>query len=166
MKKPLQFAFTVQKENNTIIIKREFDAPLQQVWRAWSTPELLDKWWGPRPWKAETKSMDFSNGGRWHYSMNGPEGEKHWAYADYIKIVPEKSIYARDAFSDENGTVNTKMPQNFWEIEFSETGSHTLLDMLLTFDSPEDLETNLTMGFREGFTQGLEQLDELLAKQK
>lgn len=163
MKKMLQFEFSVNKENNTITVKREFAAPLHQVWKAWTDPNLLDKWWGPKPWNAETKYMEFSEGGRWHYSMNGPDGEKHWAFADYYEIDPEKSIYVRDGFCDEEGTVNSKMPLNFWKLEFSEKDNVTLVDMLLTFDSAEDLETNINMGFKEGFTQGLNQLDELLS---
>lgn len=165
MKKPLLFEFSVNKENNTITIKREFASPLKQVWRAWTTPELLDKWWGPKPWKAKTKLMDFTEGGRWHYSMSSRDSEKHWAFSDYLVIDPEKSIYARDGFCDENGTLNTKMPQNFWKLEFSESDNITLVVMLLTFDSTEDLETNINMGFKEGFTQGLDQLEELLATQ-
>jgi uncharacterized protein YndB with AHSA1/START domain len=50
----LLFDFIVNKENNTIIIKREFDANLELVWQAWTTAELLDQWWGPKPWRAET----------------------------------------------------------------------------------------------------------------
>ncbi|MCE5206050.1 MAG: SRPBCC domain-containing protein [Porphyromonadaceae bacterium] len=156
------FVFSVDKENNTISIKRDFNATLQQVWRAWTTAELLDQWWGPKPWWAETKTMDFREGGHWLYAMVGPEGDKHWGRADYINIKNEKSFRAKDSFCDENGVLNPELPQNLWEIRFRETDGKVLVDITLIFDKPEDLETNIRMGFREGFTIGLNQLDTLL----
>ncbi len=162
MKKELLFDFSVDKENNTIEVKREFEGRLPLVWRAWTTPELLDQWWGPEPWRAETKSMDFREGGDWLYAMVGPEGEKHWAKADYITIKQEEFIHARDGFCDENGVMDSRLPQNAWEMRFSENDDRTLVDITFIFDNTDDLETNLKMGFKEGFTTGLEQLDELL----
>lgn len=156
------FDFSVDKLNSTICVKRDFNATLQQVWQAWTTAELLDQWWGPKPWRAETKTMDFREGGHWLYAMVGPEGERHWGRADYIRIKKEESFSAKDGFCDENGTMNSELPQNLWEILFRETGDKVLVDIILTFDSLEDLETNIQMGFREGFTIGLNQLDELL----
>ncbi|WP_257867923.1 SRPBCC domain-containing protein [Flavobacterium sp. J372] len=76
MKNDLLFDFNVNKENKTIIITREFAAGVALVWKAWTTPELLDQWWGPQPWRAETKSMDFTEGGYWLYAMVGPRGPK------------------------------------------------------------------------------------------
>lgn len=156
------FEFSVDKENSTIYIKRDFNASLQRVWQAWTTAELLDRWWGPEPWRAETKAIDFREGGYWLYAMVGPEGERHWGRLDYIEIKNEESFRAKDGFCDENGTPSSELPQNLWEIVFRETDGKVLVDMILIFDSPEDLETNIQMGFKEGFTAGLNQLDELL----
>ena len=156
------FEFSVDKENSTIYIKRDFNASLQRVWQAWTTAELLDRWWGPEPWRAETKAIDFREGGYWLYAMVGPEGERHWGRLDYIEIKNEESFRAKDGFCDENGTPSSELPQNLWEIVFRETDGKVLVDMILIFDSPEDLETNSRMGFKEGFTAGLNQLDELL----
>jgi uncharacterized protein YndB with AHSA1/START domain len=162
MKANLLFDFTVNKENKTIAIKREFDADTQLVWSAWTTAELLDQWWGPRPWRAETKKMDFREGGHWLYAMVGPEGERHWARADYIAIVHEQSFTAKDGFCDEDGEMNSELPQNLWENRFSPQQAKTLVSVLLTFDTLDDLEKTIEMGFKEGFTMGLNQLDELL----
>ena len=106
MKPTLLFDFIIDKENKTIHIVREFASNIQLVWKAWTTPELLDQWWGPQPWRAETKSMDFREGGHWLYAMVGPDGEKHWSKSDFISISKEKSFSSRGGFSDENGTVN------------------------------------------------------------
>lgn len=163
MKSNLLFDFSVNKENNTIHVKREFNADLQLVWEAWTTAEALDQWWGPRPWKAETKTLDFREGGLWHYAMVGPEGEKHWSRADYISIIRKKSFTVKDGFCDENGKINPDFPQNLWTNNFSSKDDKTLVDILLTFDTPGDLEKTIEMGFKEGFTIGLQQLDELLS---
>ena len=68
--------FTVDKANKKINVERAFAAPLKKAWAAWTQAELLDQWWAPKPWKAQTKSMDFKVGGRWIYSMTGPDGTK------------------------------------------------------------------------------------------
>ncbi len=62
---------TISKDaaNKKLIVVREFDAPLEQVWKAWTDSNILDKWWAPKPWKAKTKSMDFREGGTWLYSL-------------------------------------------------------------------------------------------------
>ena len=71
MKSNLLMNFTVDKENNTVNVKREFNASLPQVWSAWTEPQILDLWWAPAPWKSKTKSMDFKEGGRRLYAMLG-----------------------------------------------------------------------------------------------
>lgn len=166
MKTEMTMDFSVDKDNNKIHVKREFAAPLKTVWAAWTQSGWLDQWWAPKPWKAETKSMDFREGGQWLYAMVGPEGEKHWSIADYTKINPEKSFEGLDAFTDENGTVNPEMPRSKWKVSFSESGDSTMTDIELAFDNAKDLQMNLDMGFEEGFTKGLENLDALLKQHR
>ncbi len=162
MKTNLLFDFSVNKENRTIHVSRGFNAALGLVWQAWTTAELLDQWWGPKPWRAETKSMDFSVGGHWLYAMVGPAGERHWSKVNYLAITEEASFTAMDGFCDEHGTMNPQFPQNKWENHFSENEGGVRVDILLSFDTREDLEKIIEMGFQEGFTMGLQQLDDLL----
>ncbi|MFC6102263.1 SRPBCC family protein [Olivibacter domesticus] len=163
MNSNLLFDFTVNKENKTINIKREFDTSLELVWQAWTTPELLDQWWGPQPWRAETKTMDFREGGFWLYAMVSPEGEKHYSRTNFISIVKEKSFASKGGFSDKNGTINPALPQNLWENNFIPEGDKVLVDMLLTYDTFADLEKEIEMGFKEGMTIDFQQLDQLLS---
>ncbi len=162
MNPSLLFDFSVNRENKTIHVKREFAAGLPLVWKAWTEAEILDQWWGPEPWKTETKSMDFREGGRWLYAMVGPEGEKHWSVADYISINREQYFSANDGFSDEEGNINTSMPHSQWMNIFTTNGGNTTVEITITHEKLEDLETIIQMGFKEGFTIGLEQLDRLL----
>lgn len=164
MNSNLLFDFTVNKENKTIHITREFDADLGLVWRAWTTPELLDQWWAPQPWRAETKTMDFREGGFWLYAMVGPEGDRHWARTTFISIVTEKSFSSKGGFSDEDGALNPDMPQNLWENTFVPIADKVRVEMLLTYDTLADLEKEIEMGFKEGMTVDFEQLDQLLSK--
>ena len=59
MNSNLLFDFIVDKETQTVNVKREFNAGLALVWDAWTKPELLDQWWAPKPYQNKTKSMDF-----------------------------------------------------------------------------------------------------------
>lgn len=165
MKSNLLFDFIVNKENKSIHVSREFDANLELVWKAWTTAEILDQWWAPKPWKAKTKSMDFNEGGHWLYAMVSPEGEKHWSKVNYIVIEKEEAFTAKDGFCDENGKMNPDFPQNLWENKFNPKGEQTLVNITLTFDTLEDLEKIIEMGFKEGFTMALENLDHYISTQ-
>lgn len=157
--------FTVDKVNKKVNVEREFAAPVKNVWAAWTQAELLDQWWAPKPWQARTKTLDFKEGGHWLYAMVGPEGEEHWARADYQSIAPMKKLSWTDAFCDENGKPNNAFPSSKWNNTFSETADgNTLVSIEITHETTEDLEKIIEMGFKEGFTAGLGNLDELLAK--
>jgi uncharacterized protein YndB with AHSA1/START domain len=162
MNKNLNFDFSVDKEKKTITIKREFAADVALVWDAYTKSEILDRWWAPKPWKAKTKHMDFREGGRWQYAMVGPEGEEHWAVANYISIQPQKKFTGLDAFADADGNINKEMPQSKWEVNFTGKGEITLVEFKITFDDLAQLETTIQMGFKEGLTSAMEGLDEIL----
>ena len=157
-----QTQVTKDLANKKVVVVREFDAPVQQVWEAWTKPQLLDLWWAPKPWRAETKMMDFREGGAWVYCMVGPEGERHWATVGYETIATNKSFTGTDAFCDENGNLNKDLPIMHWDVVFSKTGSGTNVRVDIKFSSVADLEKILEMGFEEGFTAALGNLDELL----
>src|ERR1700760_380793 len=99
----LLFDFSVNKDSSTIHVKREFAADLPLVWDAWTKPELLDLWWAPKPYRTETKSMDFREGGVWLYAMVSPENGMHWNKAIYKKIETGQSFSGSDGFCDEDG---------------------------------------------------------------
>lgn len=165
MNKTVLFDFNVDKIKNQIKVARSFNAPIDLVWAAWTESDILDQWWAPKPWTAQTKTMDFREGGYWLYAMVSPEKEKHWSRVDYIKIMPEKFFSSVDGFCDANGNPNDSLPRNTWENNFTEQGDETVVDILLSFDSLEDLEKIIGMGFQEGFTAGLENLEQYIAAQ-
>ena len=77
----LLFDFTVDKAANTIYITREFAADLDLVWDAFTKAEILDQWMAPKPWRVQTKEMDFREGGRWLYAMISTENVARWSFS-------------------------------------------------------------------------------------
>lgn len=155
--------FTKDLANKKLTVLRSFDAPLEQVWKAWTTSEILDQWWAPHPYRAETKTMDFREGGHWLYCMAGPQGDRHWCRMDYKTIQPNKSITSTAIFCDEQGKENPGLPAMHWKKEFSPTYNGTTVAIELSFDKTEDMETIIKMQFQEGFTAGLNNLDQYFA---
>ena len=158
--------FVIDKENRKVKVTREFAAPLSKVWAAYTQSELLDQWWAPKPWKANTKKMDFKEGGQWLYVMAGPGGEEHWCREDFKSVTPMKSFKAVDAFCDPNGKVNNDLPKSTWTCTFSEAGNKTTVIIEMECETLADLEKYIAMGFQQGFTMALVNLDELLASGK
>jgi uncharacterized protein YndB with AHSA1/START domain len=162
MKNTLQFDFIVDKEKNTITVKREFAADRQLVWDCHTKSELLDQWFAPKPFTTKTKSMNFSEGGHWHYAMIDPDGKEYWGLTDYLKINPIESYNALDAFSNEKGELNPELPRATWDVTFQEQAENTLVQTVVTYKSLTELETVMNMGMKEGLTSTLERLDDLL----
>lgn len=153
-------------KEKSILVSRTFTASLEKVWRAYTESELLEQWWAPKPWKAETKSMNFSVGGYWLYAMVGPENEKHWGRMDYTAITPHLSFEIKDSFCDEEGTVNTSLPVSKGIIVFTTTDSGTLVEFKMFYSNEKEIETMIEMGFEQGITACLEQLEMLFEEKK
>ena len=162
----LKFEFTINKDTYTVIVKRDFAAGQDLVWDAFTKPEILDQWWAPKPWMSETKYMDFKVGGRRLYAMLGPEGEEHWSIMDFTAITPKANFKYLDAFCDENENLSNEMPRSEWNLDFEGDRIKTTVTIEIRHKSLSDLEMIISMGFKEGFTMALGNLDEVLAMLK
>src|SRR5690606_7995710 len=98
--------------------------------------------------------------------MVSPEGEKTWCKAEYKAIEPTNSLNWLDAFCDENGIENSGKPRSFWTNIFTEDNGKTTVTITMKHDKPEDVEMMIEMGFKEGMTMALTNLDELLSESK
>ncbi len=150
----------------TILVSREFNAPIELVWRAFTESELLDKWWGPAPWRAETKFQDFSVGGYWLYAMVSPENEKHWGRMNYLSINTHKNFELEDVFCDEDGNANNELPVSKGINEFTPTPTGTRVEFKMAYSSAEQIQAIVEMGFEAGITACFEQLNQLLINSK
>jgi uncharacterized protein YndB with AHSA1/START domain len=156
------FVFEKDLAAKKIHVVREFNAPIETVWKAWTDPDMLEKWWGPKPWVAITKSMDFRVGGAWLYYMVGPEGQKHWSHVKFTAIEQGTRFAADAVFSDENGNSAPSAPVGHWDNKFVAVGDKTKVVVDLSFDDEATIKMMVEMGFEGGFTMGLNQLEELL----
>ena len=162
MKNVLQFDFLADKKKNTLTIRRAFLAGRKLVWDCYTKRELLDQWFAPAPLTTRTKSMDFREGGHWHYAMVEPNGNEYWGYTRYGKIKPVDYYTTSDAFSNAEGEVNEDMPQAEWLVTFTDKGENTLVETVVTYRSLSDLEKVIQMGMEQGMIATLEKLDKLL----
>ncbi len=94
--------------------------------------------------------------------MEGPVGEKQYCLNKYLMIVPLASFTAIDCFCDEKGVINADLPTSHWDLQFDIEGEVTKIIVTTTYASEKDLQTVIEMGMKEGFNQGLDQLEELL----
>ena len=156
----LKFDFTVDKEKKAVHVQREFAAPRDLVWAAWTTPEILDQWWAPKPWSSKTKFMNFEVGGKRFYAMVSPDGKEMWAIQKYTSITPISNFKMWNAFADENE--NPEKNGSEWDYQFSEKNGITKVTVTIYNESFERME-RLLEGFKLGFTASLKNLENLLA---
>jgi uncharacterized protein YndB with AHSA1/START domain len=160
MNNNLLFDFTVDKTAKTVFITREFDAELSLVWDAFTKPEILDQWMAPAPWASKTKYMNFEVGGKRFYAMVSPEGQERWAIQEYTSITPKTNFKMLNAFAD--AAENPELPGSEWDYNFSEQNGITKVSIKIYNDSLERMERMIQMGFKEGFTLTLKNLEDLL----
>lgn len=94
-----------QSEGNELIIVREFDATAEKVWRAWTEPEHLKKWWGPQDFTSPECKIDFRVGGKYIFCMKSPDGDLFWSTGIFLEIEPQKKLVFTDSFSDKDGNI-------------------------------------------------------------
>lgn len=156
---------TKDHREHSMTITREFSAPLNNVWRAFTDSAFLDKWWAPSPWRAETSHFDFRVGGYWLYAMVSPENEKHWGKMTYTGIEPQQSYHMEDAFCDENGDVNPALPVSKGQNVFTEIPGGTRVAWKVIYSSEEQLQKVVEMGMEEGIKMCMNQLAAILGKE-
>jgi uncharacterized protein YndB with AHSA1/START domain len=156
----LLFDFTVDKSTKTVTITREFAAKLPLVWDAFTKAELLDQWVAPKPWRSKTKYMNFEIGGKRFYAMVSPEGLERWSIQEFRSITPKTNFKMHNAFADKEE--NPELPGSEWEYNFSEQNGITKVHISIYNESLERLERMIEMGFKEGFTMSIDNLEKLL----
>ena len=160
----LQFDFTVDKSTNSVLVTREFNAELPLVWDAFTKQEILDQWWAPKPWTSKTKFMNFKEGGRRFYAMVSPEGHESWQIQDYTSISPKTNFKYVSVFADKDE--NPDLPGSNWDLNFTEQNGITKVSITIYNESLERMEKMIEMGFKEGFTMTLNELESLLQNLK
>lgn len=161
-----------QALENELVIIRDFDAPRELVWRAWTEPELVMRWHGPKIFSCPAAKIDFRVGGKYLFCMRSDSGPEIWqkglwSTGVYKEIVPLEKIVCTDCFADENGNV---VPATYYGMP-----DDIPLEMLVTVTF-EDYQgkTRMTLrhrglpagemseGANQGWNESLDKMDELL----
>ncbi|KAB1232042.1 SRPBCC family protein [Chryseobacterium viscerum] len=156
--------FNKDFEELSIYVMKIYKADPSTVWNYFTKAELLDQWWGPKPWKCETIHQDFREGGTWMYTMIGPNGEKGPMYSqsEYGEIREHRSLDWMSGFCDEKGNINEDFPRSKWLIGFTGVEEGTKVTINIHYHSQEVMKKILDMGFEGGFSMGLNQLEGIL----
>jgi uncharacterized protein YndB with AHSA1/START domain len=152
-----------------LVVTRTFDAPRALVFRAWTEPEHLRRWWGPRGWTLTVCTVDLRPGGVWHYCMRGPLGEETWGRAVYREITPPERLVFTDSFSDAVG--NLVEPTSYGSgpdfprevlvtVTVDERDGKTLVTLRLAVGAMPDAEREAVQW---GWGEALDRLAETLA---
>ena len=104
-----------------LVITRIFDATPELVWRAWTDPEHMKKWWGPKDFTCPFCRIDLKVGGKYLFCMRSKEGQEFWSTGTYIEIIPNKKLVCTDSFSDNKGNIihasEHGLPGKDWPME-------------------------------------------------
>lgn len=158
------FDFIVDKEALTISARAELTAGIDSVWNAYTKPEIRDLWWGPKPWRSQTRHMNFEVGGRRVYCMIGPAGEEFWSLEEFTSISPKTSFEMNTSFIDRDENIDPDYPSSSWKLDFNEKAGITTVTISIQYATISVLEKMIEMGFKEGSTIVYNQLQELLTE--
>jgi uncharacterized protein YndB with AHSA1/START domain len=144
-----------------ILITREFDAPRHLVWRAWTTPELVKRWWNAKRGEVTVAEIDLRVGGRWRYVMIADGGMEVGFHGEYLELVPNERIVSTEVYEglpegvseEEGGTVNTAT--------FTEVNGRTLLTILVQAPSKVTRDAIVESGMEAGLQDALDLLEEV-----
>ena len=144
-----------------LTISRLINAPRELVFKVWTEPEHVAKWWGPNGFTNTVHEMNVKPGGVWRLTMHGPDGRDYPNKIIFIEVVkPERLVY-KHAGDDDTEDVNFHTT-----VTFEKQGNKTLLTMKAVFESAEELERVIReYGAKEGMTQHVSRLEEYVATQ-
>ena len=146
-------------KSNEIRIVRVYDAPVKAVWDAWTDPEQVAQWWGPRGFTITTHSKDLRAGGHWNYTMHGPDGVDYPNTTKYFEVeTHRKLLYDHGGSEDKPAMFRVT-------VLFSESAGKTTMEMTMTLATPEAAEQTREIIKKHGGNSTWDRLAEYLAKE-
>ena len=140
-----------------IMITRQFDAPRHLVYRAWTTPELIRRWWAGDRGEVTSAEVDLRPGGTWRYVMTANGGFEVAFHGEYREIVPGERIVCTEVFEGmpEAAAVST--------VTFAGQDGHTTLTILVEHTSQQHRDMHLNSGMEAGMNESLDHLEQVAA---
>ena len=138
-----------------ILIKREFDAPKHLVYKAYTTPELIKRWWSGDRGKVTSAEVELRVGGKWRYVMIANAGFEVAFHGEYREIVPNERLVSTEVFEGmpEGEALDT--------VTFIETSGHTMLTMLMELPTKKERDMVINSGMEGGMQEAMNHLEEV-----
>jgi uncharacterized protein YndB with AHSA1/START domain len=141
-----------------LLITREFDAPKHLVYKAWTTPELVKRWWSGHRGEMTIAEIDLRVGGRWRYVMVADGGFEVAFHGEYREIVPNERIVSTQVYEmpeapEGEGVLNI--------VTFTEVDGRTILSLLVQTASKEDRDAILNSGMEVGMQEQMDFLEQI-----
>jgi uncharacterized protein YndB with AHSA1/START domain len=145
-----------KNDSNEIAITRIYDAPVELVWDAWVDPKQVAQWWGPRGFTLTTYKKDVRPGGRWDYTMHGPDGTNYENRTVFLE-VEKHSLLVYD-----HGANETQPPLFRVHVQFKRLGKKTQMDMRMVLATPEKAQETRAFVKKAGGNATWDRLGEFL----
>jgi uncharacterized protein YndB with AHSA1/START domain len=162
-------------ESSEFLLTRVFNAPRKLVWDAWTQPQHVIRWWGPRVISTPVCEMDLRAGGAYRIVMHAPDGKDYPMKGIYREVIPpEKLVYTAD-LSEHPHEWHEMFNPNYSKSErnraleilttitLADEGAKTKLTLRMDFDSAKTRDLHANFGMSDGWSQSFEKMDELLA---
>ena len=153
-----QSASVTLPTDEQILITREFDAPKELVYKAWTTPELVKRWWSAKRGEATVAEIDLRVGGKWRSAMVTDDGTEVAFHGEYHEVVPNERLVSTEVYEgipngEANATLNT--------VTFEEKDGRTILTLLVDAPSKEVRDMIVASGMEDGLQDALDLLEEV-----
>jgi len=141
-----------------VTITRVYDAPARLLFEAYSKPEHVMRWFGPKGWPLTLCEMDFRVGGRFRFAMTGPSGKQNTPFGgEYLEIIPDRKIVY------DNGFETKGAGRMVVTVTYDEKDGKTTLTIRTLFESIAMRNSHVSRGYEQGTNSGLDQLADLVA---
>jgi uncharacterized protein YndB with AHSA1/START domain len=149
-------------DKQELVLTRLIDAPPMMVFRAWTEPELMKKWFTPRPWTTPVVETDVRPGGASYILMRGPDGTEHPNHGVYLEVEPGRKLVFTDAYV--RAWEPSAKPFFTGILTFEEENGKTRYTARARHWTEEDRETHEKMGFHDGWSKATDQMEAMLAE--
>ena len=146
----------------TLTITAEFDADAERIWQLWADPRQLERWWSPPSHSSTFTEHELTPGARTAYFMTGPDGNKHHGHWRIEEVDPPHHLHLKDDVLDAEGKPEDGGPASM-TVTIAEANGTTTMTIQTHFADRTSMEQTIEMGFEQGMTETVNQVDPLLA---
>src|SRR5947209_9066391 len=143
-----------------ILIEREFDAPRDLVFKAYTTPELVKRWWHAKRGEVTLVEIDLQVGGKWRYVMVTPDGTEVGFHAQYQEVVPDERLVSTEVYEGLPEGVSEEDAATLNTTTFAEADGRTRLTILVQAKSKVARDAIIDSGMEDGLQDALDLLDQ------